>query len=284
MRNTVNAPIVLTRYLYIKDDVWSSLLMAILTKDIDQTLFWTCEMYHSGFEEELAEYLVVTYVEFFKAKNPRLEKYINGWSNQIFDGAHIAASMVRNLVSSPRLFTVKDFETTNDENIIDPESFRETRLIIHVKQQSIDKYNTIHTDDILKRPARKILQQACLYSTRKNMMELFHCNHQSVDIAQLFEFHRIDHHWVYFASFSPIWEKRIIDYNGTIDHETYRVDFSDDDSLEEFYEEYGYEPDEQCREVSEKFMHITPEPQITMKAFCCMFNKTKTIRVKKKRS
>ena len=57
MRKNVDAPIVLTRYLYIKDDVWTSLLMAILTKDIEQTLFWTCEMYHSGFEAELAEYL-----------------------------------------------------------------------------------------------------------------------------------------------------------------------------------------------------------------------------------
>jgi len=34
--------------------------------------------------------------------------------------------------------------------------------------------------------------------------------------------------------------------------------------------------------VSAKIMHITREPQITMKAFCCMFNKTKTIRMKKK--
>lgn len=281
MRKNVDAPIVLTRYLYIKDDVWTSLLMAILTKDIEQTLFWTCEMYHSGFETELADYLLAVYTEFFKAKNPRLEKYIHSWSNVILDGPHIAATMTRNLVSSPRLFTVKDFEMTTQNDDCDPESLCETRLIIHVKQDSIDKYNTIYKDDQQKRPARKILQEACLYSTCKNMIELFHCNHNSVDTTKLCEYHRSDHHWVYFASFSPIWNKRIVDYNGIIDHETYRVDFNDDD-LEEFYEEYGYDPDEQDRKVSEKFMHITREPQITMKAFCCMFNKTKTIRIKKK--
>ena len=144
MRKNVDAPIVLTRYLYIKDDVWTSLLMAILTKDIEQTLFWTCEMYNSGFETELADYLLAVYTEFFKAKNPRLEKYIHSWSNVILDGPHIAATMTRNLVSSPRLFTVKDFEMTTQNDDCDPESLCETRLIIHVKQDSIDKYNTIY--------------------------------------------------------------------------------------------------------------------------------------------
>ncbi len=282
MRKNVDAPIVLTRYLYIKDDVWTSMLMAILTKDIEQTLFWTCEMYHSGFETELAEYLFAIYTEFFKAKNPRLEKYLCDWSNLILDGPHIAATMARNLVSSPRLFIVKDFEITTPNDDFDPESSCETHLIIHVNQDSIDKYNTIYKDDRLKRPARKILQEACLYPSCKNMMELFHCNHNSVDTTKLCEYHRIDQHWVYFASFSPIWNKRIADYNGIIDHETYRVDFSDDDKFEEFYEEYGYDPDEQDRNVADKIMHITREPQLTMKAFCCMFNKTKTVRMKKK--
>ena len=112
-------------------------------------------------------------------------------------------------------------------------------------------------------------------------MKLIRYESISIDIPKLQEYHRTDHHWLYFASFSPIWGERIIEYNGTINHDTFRVDFLDDDDLEEFYQEYGYEPDEQDRSVCEKIMHNNVESQLTMKGFCCMFNKTKTVRVKK---
>ena len=66
-----------------------------------------------------------------------------------------------------------------------------------------------------------------------------------------------------------------------IDNENCRVDFPNDDCIERFYEEYGYEPDEQKMETLTKFMHFTREPQLTMKAICCMFNPTKSVRVKR---
>ena len=46
----------------------------------------------------------------------------------------------------------------------------------------------------------------------------------------------------------------------------------------------GYEPDEQAPDVSGKFMHMQHNQQMTMKEFCCIFNKTKTVRVNKKQS
>ena len=177
MRKNVDAPIVLTRYLYIKDDVWTSLLMAILTKDIEQTLFWTCEMYHSGFETELADYLLAVYTEFFKAKNPRLEKYLCEWSNVILDGPHIAATMARNLVSSPRLFTVKDFETTNDENmVIKMKSIRELsekdlRDRVEQMKTELSKLQTENAKGTLRKETgkiRKVRKEVARLLTRLN--------------------------------------------------------------------------------------------------------------------
>ena len=53
----MNVPFVLTRFLYIKDEVLLSLLISILEKDYDQSLFWASELYYSGYEKETMEYI-----------------------------------------------------------------------------------------------------------------------------------------------------------------------------------------------------------------------------------
>jgi len=270
---------ILTRYLYIKEDVWASLMMSVLNKDVDQTLFWVCEMYYSGFEEELAEYLIVLYVEFFRSKNPRLEPILRKMATSISEGAHIAASMAINMTAAPRKFVVQDFTVKRADT--DVECVDETRIIIRISPDALLKYQNVFKNHDIGLPARKILQNVCTYSTRKDLVELFQSSHNNIPPTKLCEYHRIDHNWVYFASFSPIWANRIAEYDGVIDNENCRVDFPNDDCMERFYEEYGYEPDEQRMETLTKFMHFTREPQLTMKAICCMFNPTKSVRVKR---
>lgn len=292
---------ILTRYLYIKEDVWASLMMSVLNKDVDQTLFWVCEMYYSGFEEELAEYLIVLYVEFFRSKNPRLEPILRKMAGSISEGAHIAATMAVNMTAAPRKFVVQDFTVTRTDadvelegNIGDsrslPSELRkhfggvcvdETRIIIRISPDALLKYHNVLKNDDIGLPARKILQKVCTYSTRKDLVELFQSSHNNIPHTKLCEYHRTDHNWVYFASFSPIWANRIAEYDGVIDNENCRVDFPNDECIERFYEEYGYEPDEQKMETLTKFMHFTREPQLTMKAICCIFNPTKSVRVKR---
>ena len=60
------------------------------------------------------------------------------------------------------------------------------------------------------------------------------------------------YHWEYFAYKSPIWKKRFDKYNINIDDEKQTVEFKNEDELEEFYENYGYDPDEQKLDVQEK--------------------------------
>ena len=70
------------------------------------------------------------------------------------------------------------------------------------------------------------------------------------------------YNWLYYASFTPIWEKRIEEYNGIIDDEKKTVLFSDE-NMEEFYELYGYDVDEQSKEVQDKMMHTSLVKQFT---------------------
>jgi len=67
--------IILTRYLYIKDEVEKALLFSILEKNVEQSLFWAYELYHSGFQNELFEFLWKIYLDFFATLNQSFESY-----------------------------------------------------------------------------------------------------------------------------------------------------------------------------------------------------------------
>ena len=65
MSKTVETRLTLTRYLYITDEVKYSLLLSLIDKkDINSVLFWTYELYYSGREEELFQYIRTIYFDF----------------------------------------------------------------------------------------------------------------------------------------------------------------------------------------------------------------------------
>lgn len=59
-------------------------------------------------------------------------------------------------------------------------------------------------------------------------------------------------HWLYHASFSPIWAKRIHTFKGYTDYINQKVIFYEDELMEEFYDLYGLEPDEQPLKIQNK--------------------------------
>jgi hypothetical protein len=114
----------------------------------------------------------------------------------------------------------------------------------------IDEYKTIQVDDDL--PARKILRYAYVYEIfdKNNYIHLFDNGrnlNKRDEIINIYE-----SKWLYHACFSPVWLYRIENYDGIINHSNKTVIFPDDDSMEEFYLYYGYEPDEQPREIQNK--------------------------------
>ena len=66
------------------------------------------------------------------------------------------------------------------------------------------------------------------------------------------EYKKLHHYnWEYYASASPIWKNRILKYNGKFCNESKRIIFENDSDLEEFYQIYGYDFDEQSLQVQE---------------------------------
>jgi hypothetical protein len=61
--------------------------------------------------------------------------------------------------------------------------------------------------------------------------------------------------WEYHASFSPIWSKRIRKFGGYQDFKKQKIIFKEepnDDLMQEFYRNYGLEPDEQTEKIQNK--------------------------------
>ena len=55
--------------------------------------------------------------------------------------------------------------------------------------------------------------------------------------------------WLYYCRNTPIWAERIAKYGGICREDAKTVAFKSDDDLEAFYEAWGFEPDEQSREM-----------------------------------
>jgi hypothetical protein len=129
-------------------------------------------------------------------------------------------------------------------------------------QQQIQKYKTLEVDlqcqegkRIPVLPAYRILPKARIYS--------IHPDTGLFTLKRNQPFHNIKeaylYNWLYYASFSPIWKKRVEEFQGTINHPEKSVHFLDLDKEEEFYTQFGYEPDEQSQECHDKSIKALPK-------------------------
>ena len=121
----------------------------------------------------------------------------------------------------------------------------------------------------------KTLSKRRIYGISKNI-GCFNLARQNKDINHIFWYH-----WEYYAYKCPLWQGRFDKYNIEINEKKQTIDFKDEDEYEEFYEEYGYEPDEQSSDIQEK--SICKMENFTIKNWInSIFDKkvTKNIRIK----
>ena len=60
------------------------------------------------------------------------------------------------------------------------------------------------------------------------------------------------YHWEFHAFKSLVWKNRFTKCKIKVNKKKKEIEFLDDDEMEEFYEKFGYEPDEQTKEIQEK--------------------------------
>ena len=128
-------------------------------------------------------------------------------------------------------------------------------LYVCVNTVELILYETIQVDLIHSFPAYKILPVATILEIQPELCKnLFQLKREKEDIRNAYL-----HHWLYYASKCPLWAKRIQEFKGIVYDLERKVIFKeeqeqdeDDELLQSFYDNYGYEPDEQKKEVQNK--------------------------------
>jgi hypothetical protein len=258
--------LVLTRYLYPKLDVKQSLLLALLERKSDEALFWAYEIYFSGFEEDMFDYIDNIYLGFYKLENPELECFIkenrDAW--KIKKNDCILGSIIMTL--SLRNYQICEFVKEYIEESCFPitQQLKMRKFLVKFRDTDIDRFKTI---DSLGN-ARYYLKTVCKYPIRREYNEFFRIN--CLDYRDAFYYH-----WEYYASKSPIWMARIQEYQGVINNETMKLEFPNEESFDSFYEKWGLEPDEQTIDVQEKCIGNYSCKQLSKEDFYEMFGGVK---------
>ena len=240
----MNTPI-FTRFLYNKNDVVLSLVTSILHADIEQSLFWGYELYFSGFKKEVFDILLFTFEEIMEKKLPKeiksfLEKKKLEWEKNM-NKHSIIATLIHNIA------------TYNNIEI----SVKQKKMIYAVyRENDVSQYKT-KTCTELDIPHYRYLRKVCKFSIINNGYEslkdyefLKPYLKSNISREQLRE--NYFYHWEYCAYHTPIWKKRIENCKGKIDVENKKIIFENDEMADVFYQEYGYEPDEQPIEITNR--------------------------------
>lgn len=132
------------------------------------------------------------------------------------------------------------------------------KLYIGCSDDEIDSVMKIHTEPIplnnYNQPQiYKTLFYKRLYSIDV-MCSVFHLLRETKDNINECYYH----HWEYYAYICPLWKERFDKYDITVDDENNKIIFNNDNEMEQFYSQYGYQPDEQSWETENKRMiHIS---------------------------
>jgi hypothetical protein len=257
-----NPPLVFTRYLYILDDVKTSLMLSILNRNRDEALFWGYELYYSGYITEVFELVTNIYNEFYSTLNPNLGMFLIKLKKIQKNSEYLIGTIICNLIH--RKYNISGFVEKYSKipfNLVYPAcSQKDRKFFIILEEKDIQKYKNIECSE-----PTTILRTAATYNSHSYSAKLFENDYIGLEREVLLTMYRQD--WLYYASFSPIWTERISKYKGSVDHEKKMICFENEDIEDEFYEKYYYDPDEQPSHVQFKSIGTGAEKQWTWNDF-----------------
>lgn len=249
--------IAFTRYLYEKTEVLHSLLFALLNHNRNEALFWAYELYFSGFEMELAQWIRWIYATFYSQVDTWFYEFmeINLRRLETLPIEEERNCLVGTVISnlSHRAYDIQAFASQYMNLSFEHQKpeIRNHRIYIQFRSRDLAKYMT-HTLENTHSSPRAYLRTVSNYPIRKSesifMRKYVYASNESVFKKDTHDPYL--YNWLYYAAQSPIWKSRIAEYGGMIDDAERLVLFPDDEQHESFYDKYGYEPDEQSEEMN----------------------------------
>jgi len=268
--------LIFTRYLYSKIHVKQSLLLSLLDKNYNECLFWIYELYFSGFQQECYEYIFTIYDEIYKKTNPNLLKFLEKTYDEWEETPEkhwLIGTIVGTLCFCDynlEEFIWSYFQITCHQI---PLEEKKKTLIIRLKEEDMIQFS----NKPIIVPSWKYLKSVCYFPLRTETNRLFKNNVENIR-------HQLHNHWLYYASFSPVWMNRIQEFHGWVDEDFMKIVFENEAFEEEFYNNWGLEPDEQSLEIQNIILGDTKE-QLGIKDFCEKYGciiPTKKIKMKPK--
>jgi hypothetical protein len=242
-----------TRYLYEESSVKSAFVSSLLNRS-DDALFWIFELFHSGIG--VFDLLTQVYEDFYATNNPHLAVT----AESALDAQSVANIVATMLISkfNADIFLlrkiVRELEIDRDD------------VTGHLKlayQLEDEKQPISHLISALRRPANERhslvgeVDDVDLYETVKmtpvyrtlvavGLKSLKHESLYKVTGREGIE-DAYRNNWLYYAIRTPCWANLL--QNADVDEDEKEVTFKTDEEHEAFYEEWGYEPDEQPLEI-----------------------------------
>ena len=148
----------------------------------------------------------------------------------------------------------KDKKDTTNKNIYVLSSDYENEQLINTNipllpREFVDSRNITHKIN----EVRKTLMCKRHFKINKNII-CFDFQRRNMDHKDVYN--KYYYNWEYYAYNCEVWKERMSTYKVSFDtkknDEWNYIRFPNDDLLEEFYENFGYEPDEQSKETNEK--------------------------------
>jgi hypothetical protein len=263
---TLSENFAFSRYLYVIDDVKSSLLLSIVDQSPKEALYWAYELYFSGFKDDAFTTLLNIAQTMYSPKVQRfVQQQKTKWEEDP-DQYWLLGTAVWYLAD--RQANVGKFiaefcqDPTLIEQIKNTVPKRDTHITILLEKKDIEAYINVETDK-----PNHLLKHVLQYSPRTQVATIFEHDHAQLSREELLQLWR--ENWLYYASKSPLWHKRIAYHGGVIDHIHKTVTFVDPFD-EEFHEKYYYDTDEQPRQIVELCLG-KEEPQWTWQQLYYVF-------------
>lgn len=185
-----------------------------------------------------------------KKKNMFTNEYIYGYAIDVFESSFDLKLAKKRLL--------KEFQSGCKSDIvllakimtlfsIKDKLVKGKNFYITINPEDIVQYETIETTNELR--AYRVLKNACICGIDDlKHLALFNLGRDKIDnLVDLY-----NNKWLYHAAFSPVWFDRIKQYRGYVDYINQKVEFVDEDQMQEFYLKYGYDTDEQPDNVRER--------------------------------
>ena len=234
-----------TRYLYDRYEVKKSLFISIIQRKTEDALFWTYELYFSGWEDIVFTYMLLITDSIFNHIDGLyvyLETQYEHWrttKNTLIIGNCI--SMLCTLDYSLITF-VKYYYDVDIHKMVRYKTLYPKPTLTFLTDNDIDKkYKTI----VNNQEPNIVLSQLDNHSIHHEYDELFRTeNKMTCDMYDS---------WIMYAWKAPIWMSRIREYDGVYDTESNNVIFTDDKKKELFYHTWDFKIQKQNAEIQQRY-------------------------------